>query len=94
MTADMELGKHMGVTPDDAFSALGDETRLGILYTLSEADGPCTFSDLYDASDYDDPSNFNYHLKELEGQFVINPTVNMPFMRPVPGSWRPFWPGR
>lgn len=70
MTADMELGKHMGVTPDDAFSALGDETRLGILYTLSEADGPCTFSDLYDASDYDDPSNFNYHLKELEGQFV------------------------
>lgn len=57
-------------TPDEVFSVLGDETRLGILHTLAQADGPCAFSELYDASGYDDPSNFNYHLDKLVGQFV------------------------
>lgn len=56
--------------PDEVFSVLGNETRLEILYTLARADGPCAFTDLYDASEYEDPSNFNYHLKQLTGQFV------------------------
>lgn len=70
MTSTGGSEKPTEITPDDAFSILGDETRLGILYTLSEADNPCSFSELYEASDYNDPSNFNYHLKELVGQFV------------------------
>lgn len=70
MTTNAEPENAANLTPDDAFAVLGDETRLGILHTLSSADGPCKFSELYDASVYDDPSNFNYHLKQLEGQFI------------------------
>lgn len=49
---------------------LGDETRLTILQALGEADDPLAFSDLFDRVQYDDASNFNYHLKKLRGPFV------------------------
>lgn len=58
------------VTPDEAFALLADETRLEILRTLSEADDPLSFSALFERSDYDDSSNFSYHLDKLEGHFI------------------------
>lgn len=58
------------LTPEEAFSVLGDGTRLGILQVLGDADEPLTFSDLFDRVEYDDPPNFNYHLKRLVGHFV------------------------
>lgn len=58
------------VSPEEAFSVLGDETRLKILQTLGEADGQLGFSELFDRVEYEDPANFNYHLKKLTGHFV------------------------
>lgn len=54
----------------EAFGVLGDETRLHILQTLGAADAPLSFSALFDRVDYEDSSNFNYHLQELVGHFV------------------------
>lgn len=58
------------LSPGEAFTVLGDETRLQILQTLGEADGPLLFSELFDRLDYRDSSNFSYHLEKLVGQFV------------------------
>lgn len=58
------------LTPDDAFSLLGDETRLSILRALGDADGPLAFSELRDRADVGDSGRFNYHLERLVGQFV------------------------
>jgi len=58
------------LTPEEAFSVLGDDTRLTILRVLGDADEPLAFSDLFDRVAYDDPPNFNYHLKKLVGHFV------------------------
>jgi hypothetical protein len=57
-------------SPDEAFAALGDETRLSILRILGRADGPLAFSELYDRADADDSGGFNYHLDRLVGHFV------------------------
>lgn len=51
------------VPPDEAFTVLSGETRLRILRTLGDADEPLVFSALYDGVEYDDPANFNYHIK-------------------------------
>lgn len=58
------------VTPDEVFAILGNETRLQILQTLREADELLTFSELFARVEYDDYSNFDYHLRKLEGQFA------------------------
>jgi DNA-binding transcriptional ArsR family regulator len=58
------------LAPDEAFSMLGNETRLGILHTLAEAESPLSFSELYDRIDYDPSTNFSYHLQQLDGHFV------------------------
>lgn len=49
---------------------LGDETRLKILLALGGADGPLAFAELFERVEYDDTSNFNYHLKRLSNHFV------------------------
>lgn len=60
----------------EAFSALGNETRLAILVALWEAydpyddDNMVPFSDLYDSVGLRDSGQFNYHLKKLTGQFI------------------------
>lgn len=56
--------------PDDAFSVLGNETRMEILRTLGETDGRLSFSDLYDRVDVRDSGQFSYHLDKLVGHFV------------------------
>lgn len=57
------------LSPDDAFAAVGNETRMQILQTLG-ADEPLSFSELYDRVGMDDTGNFTYHLDRLVGHFV------------------------
>jgi hypothetical protein len=60
------------LSPDDAFSALGNEIRIEILRELGAADGPLSFSELYDRIDVSDSAQFNYHLDKLLEHFVRN----------------------
>jgi DNA-binding transcriptional ArsR family regulator len=54
------------VTPDEAFAALGDPTRIAILRALFEdPHEPTAFSDLRRAVGVRDSGQFNYHLGEL-----------------------------
>lgn len=57
-------------SPQQAFALLGDETRLEILQVLGGASAPLSFSELYSHVDYQDSSNFGYHLQKLVGHFV------------------------
>ena len=59
-----------GLSADEAFALVADETRLEILRTLSEADEPLAFSTLFERSEYDTMSNFSYHLDKLDGHFI------------------------
>jgi hypothetical protein len=67
MTANDADGR---LSPDEAFAALGDEVRVGILRALGDAAEPLAFSELYDRLPVEDTSRFNYHLGELRGHFV------------------------
>lgn len=58
------------LSPDDAFAALGDDTRMDILQVLGEADEPLAFSELRDRVGMRDSGQFNYHLSKLLGHFV------------------------
>ncbi|WP_331234920.1 winged helix-turn-helix domain-containing protein [Natronorarus salvus] len=53
-----------GVSPTEAFSILGNGTRVAILQALWEGEEPMSFSDLREAVGVD-KGNFNYHLNEL-----------------------------
>lgn len=70
MNTDSESTVSAGVPPEEAFSILGDNARLEILRTLAEVDGPVGYSELFDNIEYDDLSNFHYHLDQLVGHFV------------------------
>jgi hypothetical protein len=63
------------LSPDEAFAALGNETRLNILQTLGEADRPVSFSTLFDRVGAADSGGFNYHLDRLVGHFVEKTTA-------------------
>lgn len=75
-SADDEDRDGTGLSPDEAFSLLGNETRITILRALWEADdpyeGPSTvaFSELYRRVGATDSGQFNYHLGKLAGSFV------------------------
>jgi hypothetical protein len=57
--------------PAEAFSLVGDETRMTILEALWHADDPpVQFSTLYALSETDTSAQFNYHLNQLTGHFV------------------------
>lgn len=58
-----------GLSPDEAFAKVGNQTRIHILQTLGESE-PLTFSELYEAVDIEDSGNFTYHLDKLTGHFV------------------------
>jgi endogenous inhibitor of DNA gyrase (YacG/DUF329 family) len=68
MTGDATDGDRLA--PDEAFAVLGNGIRMGILRALGAADGPLSFSSLYDRVDVDDSSQFNYHLDRMVGHFV------------------------
>lgn len=60
-----------GLDSVDAFSLLGDATRLEIVSTLdAAAEPPVQFSTLYDRVDVADSARFNYHLQQLIPHFV------------------------
>jgi len=56
-------------TPAAAFQQLGNETRIEALRLLS-AQGPCSFSTLFEASDSDSSAGFAYHLRQLDDRFI------------------------
>lgn len=58
--------------PAEAFSLLGDETRLRILFALHDpaTETPLEFSKLYEYIDTQFTSGFNYHLDKLIPEFV------------------------
>lgn len=67
--------------PEDPFKALGNETRLEILRVLYQrmqetgsgpGGEPLPYSDLREAVGVEDKGNFNYHLRQLDGQFVTD----------------------
>lgn len=66
----------MDHVPDDAFAALGNEVRIGILRALWDEYDPfgknnaVPFSELADRAGIDDSGNFNYHLGQLTDHFV------------------------
>lgn len=59
-----------GLPPGDAFSVLGNETRLEILRVLGESDDPLSFTALRDAVGLRQGGRFNYHLDMVVGHFV------------------------
>lgn len=56
--------------PDDAFAVLGNETRMEILQTLGQADGPVPFTELRERVGVRHSGQFNYHLGKLTGHFI------------------------
>lgn len=70
MTTDVDEENSTVLSPDDAFATLGNETRMDILQTLGEADGPLAFSELRDRVGVRDSGQFNYHLEKLVGHFI------------------------
>lgn len=63
-------GRSPPLSPDEAFTVLGNETRMAILQTLLEADGPLSFSDLRVGVAMSDSGQFNYHLSKLDDHFI------------------------
>jgi len=58
------------LSPDEAFSVLGNETRVRILQVLGEVDGPLSFTELREEVGIRQGAQFNYHLDKLVGHFV------------------------
>lgn len=58
------------ITAAEAFSILGNETRIEILRALWSADEPVSFAELRRSVAPDDRGNFNYHLGKLAEHFV------------------------
>lgn len=58
------------VSPDKAFSVLGNETRIEILQTLGSAEEPVSFTELRNRVGIRQGGQFNYHLDQLVGHFV------------------------
>jgi DNA-directed RNA polymerase subunit RPC12/RpoP/DNA-binding HxlR family transcriptional regulator len=56
--------------PADAFSVVGNETRLAILEALWRIETPARFSDVREEVGTTDSAQFNYHLGKLTDQFV------------------------
>jgi len=59
-------------TAEDAFSVLGNRLRIQILEALADGSDQesLSFTELYEAVDSSNTSQFSYHLKELTGQYV------------------------
>lgn len=69
----MELARESEhcLRPAEAFSLIGNETRVEILEALWYADEqPVDFTTLYKRAEADNTAQFNYHLGQLTGHFV------------------------
>ena len=59
--------------PAEAFTLIGNGTRIAILQALLDANAentPVSFTDLFERVDMDDSANFNYHLQQLTNHFI------------------------
>lgn len=74
MTTDEESIDQTMLSPDAAFSVLGEETRMQIIQSLGEADGSLPFTELREQVGLRQGSQFNYHLDKLLGHFVEKTT--------------------
>lgn len=64
-------GSTDGLTPEAAFSLVGEPTRLAILRAVWEhPDETVSFSAIRDRVGTEDTGRFNYHLQKLQGHFV------------------------
>ncbi|WP_435177021.1 winged helix-turn-helix domain-containing protein [Halorussus sp. AFM4] len=75
MSEELDVETDTRLDADDAFTLLGDATRLAILRALGDAAEPgavtpLPFSELRDRADVAGSGRFNYHLGELVGHFV------------------------
>lgn len=70
------------LAPDEAFSVLGNETRIDILQTLGEAEGPLSFTELRDSVGIRRGGRFTYHLEKVVGHFVEKNDAGYELLRP------------
>lgn len=70
MVPPLDPGDSEALSPDEAFSVLGNETRVRMLQILGEAEGPLSFTELRDRVGIRQGAQFNYHLDKLVGHFV------------------------
>ncbi|WP_255150648.1 ArsR/SmtB family transcription factor [Halorarius halobius] len=71
-----------GLSADDAFALVGDDTRIRILRALADADGALSFSELREQVGMRDSGRFNYHLDKLRGEFVTDAEDGYRLTRP------------
>lgn len=71
-----------GLSPDDAFGMLGNETRVQILRALGAADAPLSFTELRDRVGIQQGGQFNYHLEKVVGHFVRKTDVGYVLRQP------------
>ena len=69
--------QHDAPRPDEPFKSLGNETRLDVLHVLYDhmqrsaaRDAALSYSTLRERVGVADKGNFNYHLRQLDDQFV------------------------
>jgi len=82
MTTDTEQNASTVLSPEEAFAVLGGEPRLEILQALGRAGTPLSYSTLFERIDYDDRSNYSYHLDRLVGHFVARTDEGYTLRRP------------
>lgn len=82
MTTDTGTEAHTVLSPEEAFAVLGDQARFEILQALGKADDSVEYSDLFERIQYDDRSNFSYHLDKLVGHFVSRSDEGYDLRRP------------
>ncbi|MFA1611313.1 DUF7351 domain-containing protein [Halobellus rubicundus] len=71
--------------PAEAFSLLGNDTRIEILQAMVDADADATpvgFTELFERVDIVDSANFNYHLQKLTGHFIKQTEDGYEFRHP------------
>lgn len=70
MASVSEGGDAQVLDPNEAFSVLGNETRLQILQELGKADDALSFTELRERVGIHQGGQFNYHLDKVVGHFV------------------------
>lgn len=71
--------------PAEAFALLGNDTRIGILEALLDANAdktPVGFTELFERVEIADTANFNYHLQKLTDHFIKQTENGYEFRHP------------
>ncbi|MFW6449191.1 MAG: winged helix-turn-helix domain-containing protein [Halobacteriota archaeon] len=70
------------VSPEQAFSILGNDIRVEILRTLGAHDEPLSFTELRNHVGIRQGGQFNYHLEKLVGHFVAKTDAGYELRQP------------